>query len=182
MQLVKNEIWRSHSSNSDYATGCLSSVVLDGNPPCLASEKDSRFVYRFLHNGFPSLNGRTSDIDFSSTTSSTKDVDCTLRCGDFVILSSKSGNLPVASGIITDLKANDLLQEVWRVDKDDFMTSFSVIRFNLVQLFLQSTQAAHLRKMIVDLDLSFGEWLLGLTMGLHSARIQQYPMSGPREI
>ncbi|KAM1175465.1 hypothetical protein ACFX15_027379 [Malus domestica] len=85
---------------------------------------------------------------FQCNPSSTKDVDCTLRCGDFVILGSESGNLPVASGIITDLseshvsvsfskhlgvpwsnpssEASDLLQEVWRVDKDDFMTSFSV--------------------------------------------------------
>nr|XP_028961324.1 DNA replication ATP-dependent helicase/nuclease DNA2 [Malus domestica] len=173
MQLVKNEIWRSHSSNSDYATGCLSFIVLDGDSPCSASGKDSRFVYRFLRNSFPSLNGRTSDIDFSSASSSRKDIDCTLKCGDFVILSSESGSLPVASGIIMDIsqshvsvsfskhlrlpwsnpsEASDLLQEVWRVDKDDFVTSFSVMRFNLVQLFLQSTQAAHLRKMIVDLE------------------------------
>ncbi|TQE09067.1 hypothetical protein C1H46_005450 [Malus baccata] len=173
MQIVKNEIWRSHSSNSDYATGCLSFIVLDGDSPSSASGKDSRFVYRFLRKSFPSLNGRTSDIDFSSASSSRKDIDCTLKCGDFVILSSESGNLPVASGIITDIsqshvsvsfskhlrlpwsnpsEASDLLQEVWRVDKDDFVTSFSVMRFNLVQLFLQSTQAAHLRKMIVDLE------------------------------
>ncbi|BBG97197.1 DNA replication helicase, putative [Prunus dulcis] len=153
MQLVKNEIWRSHNSKSDYAAGCLSSVVLDWK--------------------LPYSNERTSKGDFLNAASSpTKEVDCALRCGDFVILSSESSHLPVASGIIADIshshvsfskllrlpgsspssEASHLLQEIWRVDKDEFMTSFSVMRLNLVQLFLQSARAAHVRKMIVDLE------------------------------
>ncbi|BFG21385.1 hypothetical protein CerSpe_076590 [Prunus speciosa] len=175
MQLVKNEIWRSHNSKSDYAAGCLSSVVLDWKLPYSKSKKDNRFVYHFLRNGLPSLSERTSKGDFLNAASSpTKEVDCALRCGDFVILSSESSHLPVASGIITDIshshisvsfskllrlpgsspssEASHLLQEIWRVDKDEFMTSFSVMRLNLVQLFLQSAQAAHVRKMIVDLE------------------------------
>ncbi|CAB4299713.1 unnamed protein product [Prunus armeniaca] len=175
MQLVKNEIWRSHNSKSDYAGGCLSSVVLDWKLPYSKSKKDNRFVYHFLRNGLPSLSERTSNGDFLNAASSpTKEVDCALRCGDFVILSSESSHLPVASGIVTDIshshvsvsfskllrlpgsspssEASHLLEEIWRVDKDEFMTSFSVMRLNLVQLFLQSAQAAHVRKMIVDLE------------------------------
>ncbi|CAB4269340.1 unnamed protein product [Prunus armeniaca] len=143
--------------------------------PYSKSKKDNRFVYHFLRNGLPSLSERTSNGDFLNAASSpTKEVDCALRCGDFVILSSESSHLPVASGIVTDIshshvsvsfskllrlpgsspssEASHLLEEIWRVDKDEFMTSFSVMRLNLVQLFLQSAQAAHVRKMIVDLE------------------------------
>lgn len=86
LQLVKNEIWRSHNSKSDYAAGCLSSVVLDWKLPYSKSKKDNRFVYHFLRNGLPSLSERTSKGDFLNAASSpTKEVDCALRCGDFVV-------------------------------------------------------------------------------------------------
>ncbi|CAJ1958757.1 unnamed protein product [Sphenostylis stenocarpa] len=48
--------------------------------------------------------------------------------------------------------AHDLIQQVWRIDRDEAVTSFAVMRFNLVQLFLQNDQSAHLRRMIVDLE------------------------------
>lgn len=82
-------------------------------------------------------------------------------------------------------------------------------RYNLVQLFLQNAQSTHLRKMIVDLEVSrlvisssFSElyplyqihdlilsscWsvacrLLNLTVDLWSARTQQYHMCGHRRV
>uniref|UniRef100_A0A3N7FZF6 DNA helicase n=1 Tax=Populus trichocarpa TaxID=3694 RepID=A0A3N7FZF6_POPTR len=97
-----------------------------------------------------------------------------LEAKETQIISTKFGHQTVASGFITDIsrshvsvsfpkhlrlpgsnsssEAHNLFREVWQIDKDEFMTSFSVMRFNLVQLFLQSEQSSHLRKMIVDLE------------------------------
>ncbi|RVW22630.1 DNA replication ATP-dependent helicase/nuclease DNA2 [Vitis vinifera] len=91
-----------------------------------------------------------------------------------LILSTESGHLALASGVITDIsrfhvyvcfskrlrlpwskrssEEQDLLGEVFRINKDEIVTSFAVMRFNLIQLFLQSMQGSHLRKMIVDLE------------------------------
>ncbi|KAF3447603.1 hypothetical protein FNV43_RR12790 [Rhamnella rubrinervis] len=172
MQLTKREIWRSHSLKSDHARGCLFSIVLDDEFPNWKS-KNNRFIYRFVPYN-PPLSEKISDVDSLNATSSlTKDMDCTLRSGDYVILSTEPGHLIVASGVVTDLsvhhvyvslskqlrlpggipsEASELLQMVWRIDKDEFMTSFAIMRFNVVQLFLPSLQSTHLRKMIVDLE------------------------------
>ncbi|KAF8379125.1 hypothetical protein HHK36_028554 [Tetracentron sinense] len=91
-----------------------------------------------------------------------------------LILGTESGHLAVAKGVITDISRShvsvsfsrrlripgsnpssemrDLLQEVWRIDKDEVTTSYAIMRFNLIQLFVQSLQGSHLRKMIVDLE------------------------------
>ncbi|KAJ4963562.1 hypothetical protein NE237_023501 [Protea cynaroides] len=45
-----------------------------------------------------------------------------------------------------------LLQEVWRIDKDEFTTSFAIMRVNLMHLFVQSAKAYCLRRIIVDLE------------------------------
>ncbi|URE06000.1 DNA replication factor Dna2 [Musa troglodytarum] len=101
-------------------------------------------------------------------------LDCTFRCGDYVVLSTEAGRIAVASGVINDisqshvsvsfsrrlrlpgidrsLEMERLIQEVWRIDKDEFASSFAIMRFNLIQLFAQSSQCGHLRKMIVDLE------------------------------
>ncbi|GAB2270733.1 DNA replication ATP-dependent helicase/nuclease jhs1 [Dionaea muscipula] len=90
------------------------------------------------------------------------------------ILWTESSHLPVIKGFITDISRfhvsvsfpkrlrlppntgfslpTDLYQVVWRIVKDEVATSFGIMRFNLVQLFLQSAQSDHLRKMIVDLE------------------------------
>ncbi|EXB70693.1 DNA2-like helicase [Morus notabilis] len=180
-QLSKSEIWRSHSSRSDQTR--LFSIVLDDELPHREPEKDNRFVYRFVRYNLPSADKKLSDGNSLKATSSTKrDLYCTLKGGDYVILSAGSGHLPIASGIITDSndfhvsvsfskrlrlpenafsEAADLLREVWRIDKDEFMTSFAIMRqlhyydyllFNLVQLFLQTAKSTHLRRMVVDLE------------------------------
>ncbi|GMY22919.1 DNA replication ATP-dependent helicase/nuclease JHS1 isoform X2 [Fagus crenata] len=175
-ELVKKQIWRSHSLKND-STSCLSSIVLDASDelPHQKSLKDNRFIYRFVHRDLLSVNVKASGGDPLSVASSpTNDMDCTLRSGDYVILSTESGHQTIASGVITEIsrshvsvsfskrlrlprinsssEARDLFGEVWRIDKDEFLTSFAVMRFNLVQLFLQSVQSTHLRKMIVDLE------------------------------
>ncbi|KAL5560584.1 hypothetical protein UlMin_036795 [Ulmus minor] len=171
MELSKKKIWRSRSLNSGQAH--LFSIVLDDELPHWKPQKDNRFIYQFVRHNSP-LNEKISDDDsLSATSSPTKDLNCTLRNGDYVILSSESGHLTIASGIVTDSsdsrvsvsfskslrlpgsassEVTDLLKVVWRIDKDEFMTSFAIMRFNLVRLFLQSAQSIHLRKMIVDLE------------------------------
>ncbi|XP_048233494.1 DNA replication ATP-dependent helicase/nuclease JHS1 isoform X3 [Ricinus communis] len=175
-QLVKDEIWRSHRMKSDHSTSFLSSIVLDPSNG-LSHQKslnDNRFIYRFVPRKLASRNVYASNEDSCAPSSPMNDFNCTLKIGDYVILSTESGHQTVASGVLTDIshfhvsvsfskhlrlpgsnsfsEVNDLLQEVWRIDKDEAMTSFSVMRFNLAQLFLQSEQGSQLRKMIVDLE------------------------------
>ncbi|KAH9788849.1 DNA replication ATP-dependent helicase/nuclease JHS1 [Citrus sinensis] len=175
MQVVKNEIWCSRGSGGNHFTGCLSSIVLDASNEHQKSYRDNRFVYHFVRQHMPSPNLNASDGDsLIGAAIPTKDMDCTLRSGDYVILSTESDRLAVASGLITEISrfhvsvsfskplrlpgrnsssdADSLLHEVWRIDKDEIMTSFSVMRYNLVQLFLQSAQSSQLRRMIVDLE------------------------------
>ncbi|KAL9321686.1 hypothetical protein ACSQ67_009739 [Phaseolus vulgaris] len=88
------------------------------------------------------------------------------------ILGNQSSHQIIAKGVISDISpihvsvsfpkrlripgssstAHDLIQQVWRIDKDAAVTSFAIMRFNLVQLFLQNDRSAHLRRMIVDLE------------------------------
>ncbi|KAH1038868.1 hypothetical protein J1N35_040611 [Gossypium stocksii] len=173
MQLAKKEIWRSHNLKNENSTGCLSSLVLDELPQ-QGSHKENRFIYHFVCRYSPTNNLSGSDRNSISAASSlTKDLDCSLKSGDYVILSTESGRQFVATGIIVELSPDrvsvsfskglrlpggnlssmreKLLQEVWRIDKDEIMTSFSVMRFNLIQMFLDNEQSSHLRKMIVDL-------------------------------
>lgn len=175
MQVVKNEIWCSRGSGGNHFTSCLSSIVLDTSDKHQKSYRDNQFVYRFVRQDVPSPNLNASDGDsLIAAATPTKDINCMLRSGDYVILSTEYDRLAVASGLITEISsshvsvsfskrlrlpgrnassdASNLLHEVWRIDKDEIMTSFSVMRYNLVQLFLQSTQSSQLRKMIVDLE------------------------------
>ncbi|KAI9180101.1 hypothetical protein LWI28_001188 [Acer negundo] len=176
-QLLKNEIWRSRGLSGDQSTSCLSSIVLDTSKELLhqKSDKDNRFVYGFVRQDIPSPNSIDSNGESLNAVSfPLNDLVCTLRSGDYVILSTDSGHLAVANGFITDIsrshvsvsfskrlrlpgsnassEAHDLFQEVWRINKDEIMSSFSIMRFNLVQLFLQSAQSSQLRKIIVDLE------------------------------
>lgn len=171
LQLPKFERGRSYGSKNE--SSCLSSVVLDASDELhlRTCAKDERFVYRFVHKDNPISNQIVHDQDSNSAEN---DFHFSLRSGDRVILSTESNNLAVASGIITDISrshvsvscskrlrlprstisstSQDLYQEVWRIEKDEFATSYATMRFNLVQLFLQSAQSDRLRKLIVDLE------------------------------
>ncbi|XP_070025643.1 LOW QUALITY PROTEIN: DNA replication ATP-dependent helicase/nuclease JHS1-like [Nicotiana sylvestris] len=103
-----------------------------------------------------------------------KKFESSLRNGDYVILSTEPGGILIATGVVVDMscsrisvslskrlrlpgssrtsQAQDLHQQLWRIHKDEFMGSFAIMRFNLIQLFLQNEQSSHLRKMIVDLE------------------------------
>ncbi|KAK7256275.1 hypothetical protein RIF29_29716 [Crotalaria pallida] len=169
-ELLKKQVWRSHLLTSP-VNGGLSSIVLDASHgiPHHKSPKDNFFVYRFVRQDTSCLS-EVSDGDPSS--SSSNGLDLTLRSGDHVILSNASSCQVIAKGVISDISqihvsvsfsnrlripgrsstTRDLLQQVWRIDKDEFVTSFAIMRFNLIQLFLKNNRSAHLRRMIVDLE------------------------------
>ncbi|XP_059633769.1 DNA replication ATP-dependent helicase/nuclease JHS1 [Cornus florida] len=171
MQIVKRRIWCSRNLKGEHSTSCLSPIVLDTSDklsPKNLSE-GNRFIYRFVHQDLPPLGGDS----LSSASSPLNDLGCTIRSGDYVILSTEPDRLIVASGIITDISrsnvsvsfskrlrlpgsspsvAQDLRRKMWRIDKDEVMTSFAIMRFNLMQLFLQNEHSSHLRKIIVDLE------------------------------
>ncbi|XP_026406713.1 DNA replication ATP-dependent helicase/nuclease DNA2-like isoform X2 [Papaver somniferum] len=172
--LAKKEIWHSQSLRSGRSTNGLSSLILDDSNEFLRhkSPNDSQFVYRFVQRD--SQDPEMTEETVGSCPSLMGNLECTLRTGDYIILSTESRRVALAKGVITDIirshvsisfpkclrlpwskpssETEDLLQEVWRIDKDEYTASFAIMRFNLTQLFLQSTESTHLRKMIVDLE------------------------------
>ncbi|KAF9625151.1 hypothetical protein IFM89_019365 [Coptis chinensis] len=175
-QAAKRKLWHSHNQSECSPSG-ISSVKLDLSndlSPNKSSE-DGRFIYRFARQDVPLHDIEMDDGEVENKASSlTRNLDCTLKCGDYVILRTESGNFVVANGIINEIsrlhvlvslskrlrlprssprsETVNLLREIWQIDKDEAITSYATMRFNLVQLFVQSAQASHLRKMIVDLE------------------------------
>ncbi|CAH1416109.1 unnamed protein product [Lactuca virosa] len=165
LEVVKKDMWGSQSLKSQHSSTCLPSIVLDTSDqiPLKNFTQGNRFVYRFVRH----------DVDDSNLSSSGNDLECSLKTGDYVILSTDPERLVVARGVIMDIThtnvtasflkrlrlpgsspsriIHDLCQEVWRIDKDEFTASFATMRFNLIQMFLQDDRSSHLRSMIVDL-------------------------------
>lgn len=84
-QLAKKEIWRSHNLKNENSTGCLSSLVLDELPQ-QESHKENRFIYHFVCRCSPTNNLSGSDRNsISAAASLTKDLDCNLKSGDYVV-------------------------------------------------------------------------------------------------
>lgn len=173
LEVVKNEIWFSKNLENDRGPICVSpSLVLDASDNSSQRRfcRGSRFVYRFVRQECSLDEEQVNPKPLSSSSS----LDTTLKNGDYVILSSEPGYLRVANGIIVDIgsshisvsfakrlklpecnpgSAASLNQQSWRIDKDEVMTSFAIMRFNLIQLFLQNENSSRLRKMIVDLEM-----------------------------
>ncbi|KAK3035488.1 hypothetical protein RJ639_034458 [Escallonia herrerae] len=175
-ETVKRGIWHSRGLRNERSASYLSSLLLDTSdvlPECFS--KDNRFTYRFVRQeSVPSVIKAHDGDSLSATSSLINNLDCSLKIGDYVILSTEPDRLIVASGVIMDISrfhvsvsyskrlrlprsrrssvTQDLIQTVWRIDKDEAMVSYAIMRFNLVQLFLQSEWSSHLRKMIVDLE------------------------------
>ncbi|XP_023743662.1 DNA replication ATP-dependent helicase/nuclease JHS1 [Lactuca sativa] len=165
LEVVKKDMWGSQSLKSQHSSTCLPSIVLDTSDqiPLKNFTQGNRFVYRFVRH----------DVNDSNLSSSGNDLECSLKTGDYVILSTDPERLVVARGVIMDIThtnvtasfskrlrlpgsspsriIHDLCQEVWRIDKDEFTASFATMRFNLIQMFLQDDRSSHLRSMIVDL-------------------------------
>ncbi|GAA0147626.1 RNA helicase [Lithospermum erythrorhizon] len=171
-EIVKKEIFSFQSSRTDRQSAFLSALMID--PSVKFSERNlysgNQFVYRFVRQD----TGKQNRSSMRSLPLPMKDLDSKFKRGDYVILSTEPGRLPIANGSITDFSFSyitvsfprrlrlpgsksasilqDLESQVWRIDKDEIMSSFALMRFNLIQLFLQNEQSSHLRKMIVDLE------------------------------
>ncbi|EOA38778.1 hypothetical protein CARUB_v10011024mg [Capsella rubella] len=175
MQLLRKDIVHPHGSKGSHSANYLSSMVLDmtNDFPQHNSHKETRFIYRFVRQNLSKSRERVPIEDTIRTgTPATDDLDCKLRTGDRVILRTEVSHLTVANGIISDIsrnhvsvslskrlrlpwsepssEASNLSHELWRICKDEFMTSFLVMRFNLMQLFIQNGHS--IRNMIVDLE------------------------------
>ncbi|KAG9452225.1 hypothetical protein H6P81_005129 [Aristolochia fimbriata] len=175
-QVTKREIPDS-STKTGNRTGSLSYFVLDlsNKPISNGSTSTGRFIYRFMRRGLPIFKSKVqgeNNLDALPTIAS--DVDCLLKQGDYVILSTNSGSLAVAKGIIVDTSHShvsvsfsrrlrlpgsnlaseiaDLKKEIWLIDKDEVASTYAIMRFNLITLFMKNAQSAHLRKIIVDLE------------------------------
>ncbi|KAJ0970838.1 hypothetical protein J5N97_018797 [Dioscorea zingiberensis] len=176
-QATKKELLLRRSSRGGDNGNSLSSVVLDATDGFLAdgSSINGRFIYHFARQNLSAFGADKNNRDQLDTSEPRMNYsDCSLRCGDHVILSTKSGHMAVANGVIKKIdqsrvsvslsrrlrlprsnsftKLEDLVQEVWCIDKDEISSSYAIMRFNLVQLFDQSFRSSHLRKMIVDLE------------------------------
>ncbi|KVH97095.1 Dna2 [Cynara cardunculus var. scolymus] len=174
LEVVRKEMWSSHMKSAQAST-CLSSIVLDTSDqvPQKNFAQANRFLYRFMRQDLPQPHRRVHDGDDLNPSSSGQNLECSLKTGDYVILSTDPGRLVVGRGVIMDISRinvtvsfskrlrlpgsspskiiHDLCQEVWRIDKDEFTASFATMRFNLIQMFLQDERSSHLRSMIVDL-------------------------------
>ncbi|OWM91537.1 hypothetical protein CDL15_Pgr024861 [Punica granatum] len=175
-ELGRKKIWRSRNTRHNHLTSSLSPIVLDTvELPNSKHIKDGRFHYRFVRQDLPldKIEACPKDnITSAAANLSSNDSACTLRKGDLVILTTESDCQAIASGVISEISgshisvsfskrlrlpqrlssASNLIHEVWRIDKDEIMTSFAVMRFNLIQLFLENAWSSHLRRMIVDLE------------------------------
>ncbi|KAL1192958.1 DNA replication ATP-dependent helicase/nuclease JHS1 [Cardamine amara subsp. amara] len=175
MQLLRKDIAHPRGSKGSHSASYLSSMVLDMTNGFQHhnSHKETRFIYHFVRqNSYESKERVPSEDTIRTGTAGTDDLDCKLRTGDRVILRTEVSHLTVANGIIADIsrihvsvslskplrlpwsepssEVSNLSHEIWRIYKDEFMTSFSVMRFNLMQLFIQNGYS--IRKMIVDLE------------------------------
>ncbi|XP_078162999.1 DNA replication ATP-dependent helicase/nuclease JHS1-like [Carex rostrata] len=163
-QVTKKEIWRP-SLRREKSAGSISFVLDTRNDFVVESSgKSDRYIYQFVG----------QKLEFDNNDSSMDNLDFSFKHGDCVVLSTESGRIAVATGVIRDisrlhvsvslsrrlrLPGSDhsserelLRQEMWRIDKDEFSSSYGIMRFNLVQLFFQNSRSLHLRKLIVDLQ------------------------------
>uniref|UniRef100_J3M0U5 DNA replication ATP-dependent helicase/nuclease n=1 Tax=Oryza brachyantha TaxID=4533 RepID=J3M0U5_ORYBR len=168
-QVKKKDIFQPHHSNPGRRNSAPCYFVLDikNEHSIDSSGKSKRYIYTFLRQKMQSETADQPDAQVES-------VDFSLKCGDSVVLSTQSGRIAVANGYIRDLSrshitvslprrlrlpgSNSLLEqedlqcELWRIDKDESISSFATMRLNLIQLFAQNPQNSHLRKLIVDLE------------------------------
>ncbi|CAN1195509.1 DNA replication ATP-dependent helicase/nuclease JHS1 [Linum perenne] len=157
------------ATKSGSSTNHLPSFVLDTTNELQQqpSVKENGFIYQFVCQSLSIPDAvRTSE-------SGPSNLDHILKAGDYVVLSTVSDRQTISRGIVADVnrlqvsvsvskrlrlprssssELEDLLHEVWHIKKDEFMTSFSVMRSNITQLFSKSERSSQLRRMIVDLE------------------------------
>ncbi|GAB2252240.1 hypothetical protein Droror1_Dr00005087, partial [Drosera rotundifolia] len=168
MQPCRKNLKQAHDTKSEDSPSCITSIVLDASAMVQLQNpsEGSRFVYRFVR--------QDTSKGVSTSGANKDDLNCGLRTGDYVILCTELNRLPLTRGFITEISHShvsvsfpkrlrlpprtgssgpaDLFQVKWRIDKDEIAISFSVMRFNLVQLFTRSARSDRLRNMIVNLE------------------------------
>uniref|UniRef100_A0A453CXH3 DNA helicase n=1 Tax=Aegilops tauschii subsp. strangulata TaxID=200361 RepID=A0A453CXH3_AEGTS len=180
-QVKKKEILLPLHYNSGSKSSAPSFYVLDmkNEHSVDSSGKSKRYIYNFVREKMQPEAAGHSEPQAES-------LDFNLKSGDCVVLSTQSGRIAVANGSIRDisrshitvslsrrlrlpgssslLEQGDLQRELWRIDKDEFSSSFATMRFNLVQLFSQKPQNTKLRKLVVDLEVCLALALLCYSM------------------
>ncbi|KAK8964605.1 hypothetical protein KSP40_PGU019489 [Platanthera guangdongensis] len=175
-QVACKEIMRARHLPENISN-CLSSLILDAENGFSAdySLENGRYIYHFVHQRTSQGNDEMVNIDVKQPSEpQVGNLVCSLKCGDYVLISTENGRLAIANGIICGINqfrvsislprrlripssyhpsvTTDLIQKVWRIDKDEVATSYAMMRFNLVELFVPSLQRSRLRKMVVDLE------------------------------
>ncbi|CAA6669719.1 unnamed protein product [Spirodela intermedia] len=129
----------------------------------------TRYIYHFVCNN-AHLEVKNKAVVYLAS-SPANSLDCNLRCGDYVVLSTESGYNSVANGVIVDIShfnvsvalprrlrlpgsisssdENNLANEIWRIDKDEVSSSYAIQSYTIVS---SNQESSHLRKMIVDLE------------------------------
>ncbi|XP_014751083.1 DNA replication ATP-dependent helicase/nuclease DNA2 isoform X2 [Brachypodium distachyon] len=168
-QVKKKEIFLPHHSNTESKNSAPCYFVLDvkNEHSIDSSGKSKRYIYNFVRQKMQPETAGQPEPQVES-------LDFTLKSGDCVVLSTQSGRIAVATGSIRDisrshitvslsrrlrlpgssslLEQGDLQRELWRIDKDEFSSSFATMRLNLIQLFAQNPQNSKIRKLVVDLE------------------------------
>lgn len=177
-QKACSEIWRKPSLQREEEGGCLSSMVLDISHcyPGQKVGKTGEYIYHFRRldsfnhkQNYPEMPKDVATRTMANSPSVSL-LDQPFKCGDHVVLSTEDGRVAVASGAITEIMdssvtlylshqlrlpgstEHELIRQVWRIDKDETASSFAIMRFNLLQLFVKNNRDDHRRQLIVDLQ------------------------------
>eukprot|EP01018_Ginkgo_biloba_P039983 Gb_09620 [translate_table: standard] len=181
-QIACSEIWRKPSLRREEEGSCLSSMVLDISSTCPGEKlgRTSQYVYCFRRKhsvAYHEASLKEQKNNAASAISNSHSVSLlerAFKCGDYVVLSTEGGRVAVARGVIIDIghssitlslshrlrlagstkvsETCELVREVWRIDKDEASSSFAIMRFNLLQLFVKRNHDDHRRQLIVDLE------------------------------
>ncbi|XP_024544852.1 DNA replication ATP-dependent helicase/nuclease DNA2 isoform X1 [Selaginella moellendorffii] len=152
---TQSEIWRPCGGQREERNRCLSSMVITSFND--DKERPGSVIYRFQKAA-------------SSSNLQKGNQEQIFTLGDYVLLSTESGFFALAGGIVRSInpdfvmvsvsralrlpgttKANRIFHEVWRLDRDDSSSSFAVMRYNVLQLFVRDG-ARRSRELIVDLE------------------------------
>ncbi|KAL2634060.1 hypothetical protein R1flu_005539 [Riccia fluitans] len=166
------EIWRMPSKKREELGRCISSLVLSESLNSSGDLKDSSgsYFYSFRRAGASSDTSNTVNI----CTPSISLQERPFSCGDYVLLSTESGQTAVAGGIVASLNGDSIVvrlshrlhnpvhfkdkkgstthQGLWRIDKDESASIMATMRFNLLQLFVKCNGDEPRRRLIVGLE------------------------------
>ncbi|KAK9100842.1 hypothetical protein Scep_024272 [Stephania cephalantha] len=96
--------WRSPSQKECYSDSLFAILEISKEVSPKMSPKDGRFTYNFSFKDLPPHGSKMQDKETANLPSSSiNSCDSRLKSGDYVVLSTESGHLAVAKGIIMDI-------------------------------------------------------------------------------